>query len=599
MNIFRQKSRLAKWYLIFLTIIVLSFATFTFIYMYKNQWETFQFGVKLLCSEMYEELTLYRTDLNITDLEVINWTDEMLDEFRYGVAQELIDETIDNKLPDFGYVRIRNLRTGRTLFESDEIQKNKLQFEDNYPELWGYNSFQFTCLNKKLAGIGYLGFRIQTHYFVATVFENGIDLTSNSDITQKTDTAYRVANSVFREGFNLYINEPDTLGTFLNNRNAWAYCYLFEQDSVLWISKSIKKKELYIPKQYSHKDYYADIQDSLGNKYKQYTEIHDKIPGCVYTVDVAVPVKSVQFSILKKGIIIFSSAVFLILISWGGGILITKRALTPVNKVIERVNDITSKNLDIRLPIPEIDDEIARLVITFNDLLDRLAAAFRLHKTFIADASHELRTPLSILMGEIEMASKIIINKPLAERNLREAALEIEHMARIVDDLQWLARGDAGQIYMEQKNIRLDEVLMNTLSRCQILAAKNDIKLNIDKIEILEYAGDEGLLIRALGNLVNNAIKYSDPGGTVTLSLFKNTNYVTFKVKDNGIGIPKVSLNKIFDRFYRVDVSRSRETGGSGLGLSITKWIVDLHNGEIKVESVESKGSVFSINLPI
>ncbi|MBN2411682.1 HAMP domain-containing protein [candidate division KSB1 bacterium] len=599
MNIFRQKSRLAKWYLIFLTIIVLSFATLTFIHLYKNQWETFQFAVNLFCSEMYEEVTLYRNDLNITDFEEINWTDDMLAEFRYRVAQEIIDETIDNKLKDFGLVRIRNLHTGRTLFESDEVKKYHLQFEDDYPELWGFNPFQFTYLNKNFEGLGYLGYRINTHYFVATVFENGINIKSKSDLNYYNDIVYNVANSVLRDGFDLYINEPDSLGAYLKNRNAWAYCYLFEQDSVLWVSNDTERKGLYLPIKYSHKDYFADIQDSLGNKYKQYTEIHDKVPGCVYTVDVAVPIKSVQFSILKQGIIILSSAVFLIVISWGGGIVITKRALTPVNKVIERVNDITSKNLDIRLPIPEIDDEIARLVITFNDLLDRLAAAFRLHKTFIADASHELRTPLSILMGEIEMASKIIINKPLAQRNLREAALEIEHMARIVDDLQWLARGDAGQIYIEKKNIRLDEVLMNTLSRCQILAAKNDIKLNIDRIEILEYTGDEGLLIRALGNLVNNAIKYSNPGGTVTLSLYKNTKYVTFNVKDNGVGIPKDSLNKIFDRFYRVDVSRSRETGGSGLGLSITKWIVDLHNGEIKVESVESKGSVFSINLPV
>ena len=599
MNIFRQKSRLAKWYLIFLTVIVLGFATLAFIHLNKNEWATFQFGVNIFSNEMYEELSLYRDYLNIAETDTINWTDDKLEEFRYRVDQEIIDETIDSKLPDFGYVRIRNLISGRTLFESAEIKKIDLQFIEEYPELWGYKPFQFTGLNNKVDGIGHLEFRINTHYYVATVFEKGIVINSKFDSSYYKDITYKVADSVLRDGLELYVNEPDTLEAFLNNLNAWAYVYIFDKDSIIWISRDIEKKDLYIPNQYSHKNYFADIKDSSGNRYKQFTEIHDKVPGHIYAVDVAVPIRAVQHSNIRTGFFIFLSSLFIIIISWGGGIIITKRALTPVNKVIQRVNDITSKNLDVRLPIPEIDDEIARLVTTFNDLLDRMAAAFRLHKSFIADASHELRTPLSILMGEIEMASKNTAHDPLTQKNLKEAAFEVEHMARIVDDLQWLARGDAGQLYMEKKNIRLDEVLMNTLSRCQILAAKNDITLNIDKIEILEYMGDEELLTRALGNLVNNAIKYSNPGGTVKLSLYKNNNHVTLNVKDNGIGIPEKSLHKIFNRFYRVDVSRSRETGGSGLGLPITKWIVDLHHGAISVESELAKGSTFSINLPV
>jgi signal transduction histidine kinase len=202
-------------------------------------------------------------------------------------------------------------------------------------------------------------------------------------------------------------------------------------------------------------------------------------------------------------------------------------------------------------------------------------------------------------MSDIETALKRLNDTTKMKDSLNNSVLEIERMARIVDDLQLLARTDAGQINLQKKAIRLDEVLMATVSRCQILARQNEITLHIDKIEVVEYNGDEELLIRALSNLVYNAIKYSNQNSTVELNLNKKEDVVYFSVIDEGIGISQEDQNKIFDRFYRVDASRSRETGGSGLGLAIARWICEIHDGTIKVVSEPEKGSRFTIELPL
>jgi len=289
----------------------------------------------------------------------------------------------------------------------------------------------------------------------------------------------------------------------------------------------------------------------------------------------------------------------LIGIVWAGGFILTRRALRPVDEVIQSVNEISLKNLEKRLPIPKMENEIARLIKTFNKLLDRLSGSFQMQKTFVTDASHELRTPLSIIMSDIETALKNTKDNIEVGKSLGNAIYEIDHMARIVDDLHLLAKSDSGQSLIENKPIRLDEIVMSTVSRCQVLANKKNIKLSIGKIEVVECFGDEELLIRALSNLTNNAIKYSNENDKVELSLHKNDKNAIISVSDQGIGITKDSISMIFNRFYRVDSSGSRETGGSGLGLSIAQWICQAHSGNISVISEPDQGSTFSIELPI
>ena len=239
-----------------------------------------------------------------------------------------------------------------------------------------------------------------------------------------------------------------------------------------------------------------------------------------------------------------------------------------------------------------------RLVTTFNELLDRLAKSFQMQKAFVADASHELRTPLSIMMSDIQTALKNLKNTSKAKESLDNSVTEIERMARIVDDLHLLAMTDSGRMNISKQMIRLDDVLMATVSRCQVFASTKNITLNIKKVDIIEYNGDEELLIRALSNLVFNAIKYSDENAKVELNLVKNDIGAYFSVSDQGIGIHEEYHAKIFERFYRVDSSRSRETGGSGLGLAIARWVSEIHSGSINLVSTPGEGSTFTIVLP-
>jgi heavy metal sensor kinase len=316
-------------------------------------------------------------------------------------------------------------------------------------------------------------------------------------------------------------------------------------------------------------------------------------------MDLAFPTNSIRSELNILLFIFILGSSLIIGIVWAGGFILKRKALKPVDDIILSVNEITSTNLDKRLPIPNLENEIMRLVWTFNELLDRLAKSFRMQKAFIADSSHELRTPLSIILSDIETALKNLQNTHKIKESLNNAVTEIERMARIVDDLHLLAMSDSGKMNINKQQIRLDDVLMATVSRCQVLASKREILLNINEMDIVEYYGDEELLIRALSNLVYNAINYSNVKTKVEINLFKKEKSANFSVSDHGVGISKNNQMKIFDRFYRVDSSRSRETGGSGLGLAIAKWICEIHGGKIRVVSAPDKGSTFTIELPL
>jgi signal transduction histidine kinase len=341
------------------------------------------------------------------------------------------------------------------------------------------------------------------------------------------------------------------------------------------------------------------VKDAKGRSYRHHAELFDNNPNFAYRIDIAVPSSYVYRSIIFSGIFIWGGAIFIIIIAGIGGYLLRQKAMRPVNNVINIVNRLSSKSFDQRIPVEEVDEDIARLISTFNHLLDRLAEAFRQQKAFIADTSHELRTPLSILSFDIMEALKYVDSELVIAEHLKDANREIAHLARIVDDLQWLAKNDAGQLHVEKEHIRLDEILLDTLSRCQKFAAQKKVNLTIKKMDIVEIYGDEKLLIHSFSNLVNNAIKYSEEGGKVFLSVYQEDSKGILQVEDFGIGIPEEALDRIFERFYRVDTSRSRATGGSGLGLSIARQIAQLHSGKIEVKSVLGKGSRFSLQLSI
>ncbi len=282
-----------------------------------------------------------------------------------------------------------------------------------------------------------------------------------------------------------------------------------------------------------------------------------------------------------------------------GGLYLAHKALAPVHDVTTRARKITAENLDQTIPPREVDDEIGRLVNTMNDMIHRLHNSFAQTRQFSSDASHELRTPLTIIRGEIELALR---NEKTPEeyRTILSSTLEeILRLKSIIDNLLTLGKADYGVYDMKLEEVHLDSLIKDLYDDSEMLAETKHIKVELKKTEPVTIVGDKGRLRQLFLNIVDNAIKYTPDGGHVAISVERHNGSALVEVEDSGIGIPKQDLDKIFDRFYRVDKARSREMGGTGLGLSIAKWIVELHRGTISVESEMNKGSKFTVRLPI
>ncbi|MGE5314744.1 MAG: sensor histidine kinase [Acidobacteriota bacterium] len=288
-----------------------------------------------------------------------------------------------------------------------------------------------------------------------------------------------------------------------------------------------------------------------------------------------------------------------LLISVLGGFFLAKASLQPVDTITQTARDITAQNLDQRIPHKGVNDELGRLVSTFNDMIGRLQHSFDQIQQFSIDASHELRTPLTIMRGEIEMALRAQQTNDEYRLVLSSTLDEIMRMSSIIDNLLTLAKADVGHFTLNLQEVSLAAVVKELFEDSAILAEPKNICVILQRLDEITMLGDDVRLHQMLLNLLSNAIKYTPEEGEVRLSLTQDNGFAVIQVSDTGIGIPEDQLPKIFDRFYRVDKGRSREMGGTGLGLSIAKWVVEAHGGEILVESELHKGSTFTVLLPI
>lgn len=243
-------------------------------------------------------------------------------------------------------------------------------------------------------------------------------------------------------------------------------------------------------------------------------------------------------------------------------------------------------------------------VFLANRALVPIRLAFRRQREFVADASHELRTPLAILRASAEMLRKELEGKAAtagtaeAEELLGNILSETDRMGRLVGDLLTLARADSGELDVEIQPTDLARIARDAAGKAEILAREKGVALEARIPETLPVEGDAARLEQLLLILLDNAIKYTEPGGLVTLRLENQGHRPAIVVADTGIGIPAGDIPRIFDRFYRVDKARSRQQGGTGLGLAIAKWIIEAHNGQVHVESTPGKGTTFTITLP-
>lgn len=304
---------------------------------------------------------------------------------------------------------------------------------------------------------------------------------------------------------------------------------------------------------------------------------------------------------------------FTLLVALAGGYWLADRALQPVKTVTRTAQVISATDLSRRLNI-HTQDELGELAGTFNQMLDRLQAAFDRQRQFTADASHELRTPLTIIGLETGRALSGSRSIEDYQHALEVIQSENESMSRLVGELLTLARMDAGQIQVKLEPLDLSDLALEVLERFAPLAEQKEIQLQAGELPEIPIEGDRQYLLQMIGNLVDNAIKYNTKGPEqwVRVETGIDSNPARpaawVRVSDNGPGIAPEHIPHLFDRFYRVDSARSRnpgdpETGeiipGSGLGLSIVQWIAHIHSGEVCVTSEPGKGTIFEARLPL
>jgi heavy metal sensor kinase len=281
-----------------------------------------------------------------------------------------------------------------------------------------------------------------------------------------------------------------------------------------------------------------------------------------------------------------------------GGYRLARRALGPVDRMADRARTITAERLAERLPVENPDDEIGRLANVFNDMFARLETQFEQMRRFTADASHELRTPLTAIRAVGEVALRQARNETEYREVIGSLLEEADHVTRLVDALLMLSRADAGQIRITRQDVDLAALAHQVTTQLEVLAEEKHQLLSIDARQAVHARVDPLVLRLALVNLVDNAIHYSPSGARITVRIWTSSTEALIDVEDNGPGIAAVHHDRLFDRFYRVDGARTRQDGGIGLGLAITRWAVEVQDGRIDVISEEGEGSVFRIRLP-
>ncbi|MCP4358523.1 MAG: HAMP domain-containing histidine kinase [Chloroflexi bacterium] len=275
-------------------------------------------------------------------------------------------------------------------------------------------------------------------------------------------------------------------------------------------------------------------------------------------------------------------------------VLLTPSSFKPLEDMAEVARQITNADdLSRRVPYTERGDEIGVLARAFNQLLERLEQLFQTQQRLLADVSHELRTPLTAIRGNADLMRRM---GEADDESLLIIQEEAERMTRLVGDLLLLARADAGGIPLDRKEVELDALFFEVYRQVNLM--EKSVAVHVTEIDQICVLGDADRLKQLMWNLVGNAIKYTPDGGHVNLALFKTNGWGTMRVEDSGMGIPPENLPYIFDRFYRVDKARNRTQGGSGLGLSIAKWVAEAHGGHIHVTSEVGVGTTFIVTLP-
>jgi heavy metal sensor kinase len=320
--------------------------------------------------------------------------------------------------------------------------------------------------------------------------------------------------------------------------------------------------------------------------------------GTKFVVESGVPYH--QIEVVLHGLLVTFAVYmpFLIFLAVVSGYWLMRRSLQPVDEITRRAEGITSTNLSERLPVIRTGDELERLSSSLNRMIERLDQAFQHINRFSADDSHELRTPLTILQLELEEIAQSHRLTPSLTDQIGSALEETDRMSHIVENLLAISRLDAGEVKMDKTRLDLGKLAASTAEQLRLLAEEKGILFRSNVAANVYVEGDQSRLQQVIVNLIANAIKYTPEAGEVEVSVRRDGDAAVLEVSDNGVGIPAHALPHVFERFYRADKARSRNSGGAGLGLAIVKAICTAHGAEIKVSSQEGHGSCFTVELP-
>ncbi len=335
---------------------------------------------------------------------------------------------------------------------------------------------------------------------------------------------------------------------------------------------------------------YATIA-AAGSEWRGMTIANDKI-----TLSMAMDLSGLRAEIRRFERILLIAVPLGLLLIVTGGWLIGHMALRPVNLIAGTAGSITADRLDSRIPAQEADDEFQRLISLINGMLERLERSFRQATRFSADAAHELKTPLAILQAQAERALQRAADHSIEQKEYAEQLDEIQRLKAILGKLLLLSQADAGQLPLSSDSVNLADTVRAAADDVRILAP--DRTLTVLCPHSVRVVGDAELLNQVIENLVSNAVKFGETSGAIGMTLSEASGKAVFTIRNTGIPIPAADRDRVFERFYRADKSRSREIEGTGLGLSLAREITRAHGGDLVLEESNDNGTTFRLTLP-
>lgn len=391
---------------------------------------------------------------------------------------------------------------------------------------------------------------------------------------------------------NINLSDKDLI--FAGSANENIYTKIVDSSGkVIYTSRGMK--EISIPYK---ENIDIPVKIDKDNKDLAYVNTLVKVGDGILYIQVVKNMENEYFFLKLLFALMFIADAIGIFVSFIAGYIVTKRALRPVDYMTKEVREIDAHGLNKRLKIYGNDDELTRLAKTFNDMLDRLEDSFRRQDTFVSDASHELRTPISVIKGYVDMLDRWgKDNRAVLQEAIDAIKKEIDDMEKLIKRLLLLAKGDSKTLKLNKEQFILSDVINEVVEEIKMLSEDRNIIVKIENN--IKIVADKNLIKELIRIFMDNAVKYTESDGNIEIICRTDKANAYIIIKDDGIGIPNKDISRIFDRFYRVDKARAKETGGTGLGLSIAKRIIDEHGGNVMVKSEISKGTEFTITLPV